>query len=285
MLPHPDRGAEPSAQLLHHRRRRPRSRRGEGCRRPPRPRRRALALPRCADLDQGPRRHRRHREHARHRRVARPGARTRRRGDREDPGRGLRVPRQDGGAGVRPAQHQRAARLPAGAQPVEPRPQLWRFVRRGRGGPGVGDVPDLARLRRRRLDPQPVVVVRCVRPEAAARPHLARAESAEHVLARRSDHAHGGRRRRAARRDAGLRHRRRMVGAAAGAPLPRRSGRRSGEAPRRVPPAPRRSARRVRAGEPQGRRGRRAAAGRPRSRGRRGRAVGLRRRGRDRARR
>ena len=125
--------------------------------------------------------------------------------------------------------------LPAGAQPVEPRPQLWRFVRWGRRGPGVGDVPDLARLRRRRLDPQPVVVVRRVRPEAAARPHLARAEPAEHVLARRSDHADGCRRGRAARRDGGLRHRRRVVGAAAGAPLPRRSGRRPGEAPRRVP--------------------------------------------------
>ena len=173
----------------------------EGCRRPARRRRRALTLPRGPDLDQGPRRHRRHREHPRHRGMARSGARTRRRSDRKDPRRGLRVPRQDGGAGVRPAQHQRAARLPARTQPVEPRPQLWRLLRRRGRGARVGYVPDLARLRRRRLDPQPVVVVRRVRLEAAARSHLARAEPAEHVLARRPDHAHGRRRGRAARRD------------------------------------------------------------------------------------
>ncbi len=97
---------------------------------------RALAVSRRPDLDQGPCRHRRHREHARHRRVARPGAGARRRGDREAPGRGIRVPRQDRRAGVRAAQHQRAPGLPAGAQPVEPRAQLWRFVGRCRGGPG-----------------------------------------------------------------------------------------------------------------------------------------------------
>ena len=76
------------------------------------------AVPRRADLDQGSPRHGGHSHHARHRGVARPGSRTRRRGRRAVQARRLRVPRQDHRAGVRPAQHQRAAGVPAGAQPV-----------------------------------------------------------------------------------------------------------------------------------------------------------------------
>ena len=80
-------------------------------------------------------------------------------------------------------------------------------------------VPGVARFRRRRLDPQPLVVVRRVRAQATTGSHLPRPASAEHVLDRRSDHAHGRRRGGVARRDVRVRERRRVLGTAADRPF------------------------------------------------------------------
>ena len=91
--------------------------------------------------------------------------------------------------------------------------------RRGCGARG-GPRADRARQRRRRLDPHPVVVLRPLRAEAVARPRLERAV----LLVRRAFDRRLARevrrgRRRVPRRGLRLRAGRRLVGAAARAPL------------------------------------------------------------------
>ena len=67
--------------------------------------------------------------------------------------------------------------VPAGAQPVGSRALVWWVVGWSRRGGRRRAVPGVARIRRWRLDPQPVVVVRRVRDQAAARSRVGRART------------------------------------------------------------------------------------------------------------
>ena len=94
-----------------------------------------------------------------------------------------------------------------------------------------------ARLRRRRLDPHPGVVLRALRDQAVARARLPRAvRRAARSSCRRAGRSRStrARRRGVPRRDRGLRAGRRALGAAAGAAVPRRGRRRPGPAAHRV---------------------------------------------------
>ena len=66
---------------------------------------------------------------------------------------------------------------PPGSQPLGPRAIVWRVVGWRRVGARRGPVPDLAGLGRRRIDQQPVVMVRVVRHQAVTQPRLSRTGS------------------------------------------------------------------------------------------------------------
>ncbi len=110
------------------------------------------------------------------------------------------------------------------------------------GGAGAalaaGLVRDRPRIRRRRFDPHPVGMVRSGRAEAVARARVVGPRSAERERDERTAGPHRRRRRRVPRRHRGLRVRRLLVGAAAGASVPRRGRTRAGPAPDRVHHAP-----------------------------------------------
>ena len=181
------------------------------------------------------------RTHPRHRDLRRPRSRRRRRGRRPHPARRLRDPRQDEHARVRIALDDRE---PALSRPRATRgtPTARRAARRAARARrmAAGLCADRARLRRRRLDPHPRRVVRARRAEAVAWARVVGARSAERQRDERPARPHRRRRGRVPRRDAGLRHRRLLVGAAARAPVPRRgrAGRPAGSGSR-SPPATR----------------------------------------------
>ena len=123
-------------------------------------------------------------------------------------GRGLAAPlrrraaRQDddAGAGLEGRHRQRADRRHP--QPVGPAYDPGRLERRQLGGARGRDGPAGARHRRRRLDPDPVRVLRAPRPQADVRPRAGLAgEPVRRRLARRADGPHGRRPGADARRD------------------------------------------------------------------------------------
>ena len=138
----------------------------------------------------------------------------------------VRPRRADGFARVRDRPGHGVAPLRPDAQPVGHQPDAGRLLGRlGRGG-RRRDGPGGARERRRRLDPDPRLVLRARRPEGEPRPDLARAGIRRFLPRHRRDAVPDGRRDRChARRDRGLRAGRRHLGAA-----PERAVRRGGRA-------------------------------------------------------
>ena len=155
--------------------------------------------------------------------LARPCAGPRCRGGREGAGRRRDRDRQDEHAGVRGRHLHRTTGVRAVPEPVEHGLHTWRIIGWRRRGPGRGTVCARARQRRRRVGAHPGGLVRRVRDQAVARSGLGRARTVGVALHTGTDGAHRGRRRGDARRDVRLRQRRRLLGAAARAALPRRS--------------------------------------------------------------
>ena len=188
--------------------------------RPPAP------LPWRADRHQGPQRRPLHADPVRLAGdAADPAAIRRRQCPASPPGR-IRVSRQalDERTG-RHAGH-RARHPPADAQSLEPRPFRRRLERRIGGRGGRGDAPGGAGLRRRRLDPDPVVVLRDLWPQALARSGHepippARSEDPLHL---RTDGPDGRGCGGTPRRDGGHRHRENPLGTAAAAAVRRAPG-------------------------------------------------------------
>ena len=166
--------------------------------------------------------------------FARERPRLRPRARRPDARRRLRRPRQDEHARVR---HDRLHRL-AAERPlpdaVGPRQERGWLERRRGGGRRGRARPDRAGLGRRRLDPDPGLVLRALRDQGIARPRLERAVRAGHrPRHRRAAGADDARRRRVPR----PRHRLRV-----GRPVPGRAARaavRRGDRRRPGPPADR----------------------------------------------
>ena len=129
-----------------------------------------------------------------------------------------RAARQDDDARARLEGRHRQRADRRDPQPVGPGDDGRRIERRQLRGARGGDGAARARHRRRRLDPDPVRVLRAARPEADVRARAGLAgEPVRPGLARRPDGAHGRRPRAAARRDRAAR-RPRLAAAAAARP-------------------------------------------------------------------
>ena len=212
---------DPRAELLPRGARRARAGRRRAGRRPARRRRRPAAAGR-SDRGQGHRGHRRRGDRPRDRRLRRPGAARQRlrraaaRGRRGDPRQDQ--PARAGDHGLHGGPRLRRSRATPGTPTARP------------GGSSGGSAAAVAAglcaaataLGRRRLDPDPGLGLRAGRPQAAARPHLARVARRALVRAQRArlPDPYGGRHGPAARRGRGAAAR------AAPTPPPRRARRR-----------------------------------------------------------
>ena len=146
--------------------------------------------------------------------------------------------RQDEHAGVRHPADDGAALLRADAQPLEHGAQLRRLQRRLRCGRRFGHGPDRARQRRRRLDTHPRFLLRPLRPEADARPQSrsARTSATPWAVSSSTTPSRAPCATAPALLDADLRprHRRPVLGAAAGASVRPGSRRRPRKAAHRL---------------------------------------------------